>query len=47
MTDRIRSAATLPAGYSMDWSNFVEFGPNGRLYASDNSRHIYAFTITG
>ena len=22
-------------------------GPDGRLYASDNSRHIYAFTITG
>jgi hypothetical protein len=28
-------------------SNYLAFGPDGRLYASDNSRHIYAFTITG
>ncbi|HET6848111.1 MAG TPA: hypothetical protein VFH74_04580 [Gaiellales bacterium] len=39
--------ATLPAGYSMDGSSFVEFGPDGRRYASDNSRHVSAFTITG
>jgi len=45
--DVVATTATLPAGYSMDGSNFVEFGPDGRMYASDNSRHIYAFTITG
>ena len=31
----------------MDGSNYLAFGLDGRLYASDNSRHIYAFTITG
>jgi tripartite motif-containing protein 71 len=45
--DVVATTATLPAGYTMDGSNFVEFGPDGRLYASDNSRHVYAFTITG
>jgi len=43
----VATTATLPAGYSMDGSNYLAFGPDGRLYASDNSRHIYAFTITG
>jgi sugar lactone lactonase YvrE len=43
----VASTATLPAGYTMDGSNYLAFGPDGRLYASDNSRHIYAFTITG
>jgi tripartite motif-containing protein 71 len=27
--------------------NFIEFGPDGTMYASDNSRQIYAFRITG
>jgi sugar lactone lactonase YvrE len=43
----VATTATLPAGYTMDGSNYLAFGPDGRLYASDNSRHIYAFTITG
>jgi len=28
-------------------SNYLGFGPDARLYSSDNGRHIYAFTITG
>jgi sugar lactone lactonase YvrE len=43
----VATGDTLPAGYTMDGANYVTFGPDGRLYASDNSRHIYAFTITG
>jgi tripartite motif-containing protein 71 len=43
----VATTATLPAGYTMDGSNYLAFGPDGRLYASDNSRHVYAFTITG
>jgi hypothetical protein len=25
--------------------NYLDFGPDGRLYVSDNTRHVYAFTI--
>jgi hypothetical protein len=46
--------STDPGFYQpgMIGSNFVEFGgdPSAgvhRMYISDNSRHIYAFTITG
>jgi DNA-binding beta-propeller fold protein YncE len=28
-------------------SNYVAFGPDGRLFVSDNTRHVYAFTING
>jgi len=28
-------------------SNYLTFGPDGRLYASDNSRHIFSFNVTG
>jgi DNA-binding beta-propeller fold protein YncE len=27
--------------------NYLAFGPDGRLYVSDNTRHVYAFTIRG
>jgi DNA-binding beta-propeller fold protein YncE len=27
--------------------NYLDFGPDGRLYVSDNTRHVYAFTIIG
>jgi len=27
--------------------NYVAFGPDGRLYVADNTRHVYAFTIGG
>ena len=27
--------------------NYLAFGPDGRLFVADNSRHVYAFTIGG
>ncbi len=39
--------ADLPTGLQFQGSNFIEFDSAGRMWASDNSRHIYGFTITG
>ena len=51
---RLLAGHTDPGFYQpgMIGSNFVEFGADPspgvhRMYISDNSRHIYAFTITG
>jgi DNA-binding beta-propeller fold protein YncE len=27
--------------------NYLDFGPDGRLYVSDNTRHVYSFRIVG
>jgi sugar lactone lactonase YvrE len=41
----VTKGADAPGGWR--GTNYVTFGPDGRLYASDNSRHVYAFTING
>jgi hypothetical protein len=37
----------LPAQYQMLGSNFIECDSNGLMCASDNSRHVYVFQLTG
>ena len=27
--------------------DFLNFGPDGKLYVSDNNKRVYSFTITG
>lgn len=39
----VTTGADAPSGWR--GPNYVTFGPDGLLYASDNSRHVYAFTI--
>jgi tripartite motif-containing protein 71 len=39
--------ADLPSGDQFLGSNFIQFDSAGRMWVSDNSRHIYGFTITG
>ena len=39
--------ATLPAGDQFLGANFIRFDSAGRMWVSDNSKHVYGFTITG
>ena len=39
--------ADLPSGMQFQGANFIDFDSAGRMWVSDNSRHIYGFTITG
>ena len=38
------TGADLPAG-KFGGPNYLVFGPDGRLYVSDDSEHIYSFNI--
>jgi DNA-binding beta-propeller fold protein YncE len=39
--------ADLPNGMQFEGANFIEFDSSGRMWVSDNSRHVYGFTVTG
>ena len=39
--------ATMPGSMKFLGSNFLAWDSAGRLWASDNSRHVYGFTVTG
>jgi DNA-binding beta-propeller fold protein YncE len=39
--------ADLPSGMQFLGANFIEFDSTGRMWVSDNSRHVYGFAITG
>jgi len=41
----VTTGADTPDGFK--GANYLDFGPDGRLYVSDNTRHVYAFTIVG
>jgi hypothetical protein len=39
----VTAGGGVPGG-KWDGPHYLAFGPDGRLYVSDNSRHVYAFT---
>jgi DNA-binding beta-propeller fold protein YncE len=41
----VTTGVDTPRGFKAP--DYVAFGPDGRLFVSDNSRHVYAFRITG
>lgn len=42
----VTTGAGVPEG-KLKGTNFIEFDTAGRMYASDNNRRVYRFTITG
>jgi DNA-binding beta-propeller fold protein YncE len=44
--DVVTTGSDTPEG-ALGGPDFLNFGPDGTLYVSDNNKHVYAFTITG
>jgi tripartite motif-containing protein 71 len=44
--DVVTTGADTPEG-SLSGPDFLNFGPDGKLYVSDNNKRVYSFTITG
>jgi sugar lactone lactonase YvrE len=44
--DVVTTGADTPEG-ALGGPDFLNFGPDGTLYVSDNNKHVYSFTITG
>ena len=44
--DVVTTGADTPEG-ALSGPDFLTFGPDGRLYVSDNNKRVYSFTITG
>ena len=44
--DVVTTGADTPEG-SLSGPDFLNFGPDGKLYVSDNNKRVYSFTING
>jgi sugar lactone lactonase YvrE len=44
--DVVTTGSDTPEG-ALGGPDFLNFGPDGTLYVSDNNKHVYSFTITG
>jgi hypothetical protein len=44
--DVVTTGADTPEG-ALGGPDFLNFGPDGTLYVSDNNKHVYSFTTTG
>lgn len=42
----VTTGSDTPQG-AFSGSDFLNFGPDGKLYVSDNNQHVYSFTVNG
>jgi hypothetical protein len=41
----VTTGSDTPEG-TFSGADFLNFGPDGKLYVSDNNKHVYSFVIT-